>query len=81
MDGDQDNNNTDGFINELTEMNAFECEAFELEMKPVHTALVKVLGYFKKYTPELMPLSDMKAMCKHAAYYIWFTHQITLIAS
>lgn len=47
MDGDQDKDNTDGFINELAEMNAFEHEAFELETKPVHTALVKVFCYLR----------------------------------
>ncbi|PBK66584.1 hypothetical protein ARMSODRAFT_849023, partial [Armillaria solidipes] len=41
-DSDQDKDNTDGFINELVEINAFEHEVFELEMKPVHTALVKI---------------------------------------
>ncbi len=44
LDSNQDKDNTDGFINELTEMDAFEREAFELETKPVRTALLKVFS-------------------------------------
>ncbi|KAK0218423.1 hypothetical protein EDD85DRAFT_780972 [Armillaria nabsnona] len=65
LDSNQDKDNTDGFINELTEMDTFEHEAFELEIKPVHMALLKICKLcFKIIHSSTLLLPQWKASLK-----------------